>query len=182
MNNTNLESAIERGINSDSLPLTTRREPSALAPDLVSYTHPMSTTQTGGDKIVYFNGPNDPARPINWPMRKKIITTVMYGMTTAGATWLSSVYTAAEASISKEFNVAPEVSTLGVTLFLFGFVASIAFALSITKFNPVLVLVLCFGLLCQKPMDGNWLSCRLSLSRLVLFLVPQLLRIFKRFL
>ncbi|KAF2664696.1 MFS general substrate transporter [Microthyrium microscopicum] len=73
------------------------------------------------EKLVDFDGNGDPLRPINWPMRKKVVTTVLYGMTTAIATWLSSIYTSASQSISTEFHISPEVSTLGVTLFLFGF-------------------------------------------------------------
>ena len=75
--------------------------------------------------IVEFDGTDDPTIPLNWPMKKKVATTLMYGMTTAGATWLSSIYTSAGRAISEEFHVSEEVSTLGVTLFLFGLVASI---------------------------------------------------------
>lgn len=39
-----------------------------------------------------FDGEDDPYRPINWPFRKKLVTTLLYGLTTMGATWASSVY------------------------------------------------------------------------------------------
>lgn len=71
-------------------------------------------------RIVTFNGPDDPYNPLNWPMRQKILTTFLYGMTTAGSTWASSIYSPATTPIADEFGVGQEVSTLGLTLFLFG--------------------------------------------------------------
>lgn len=119
MNSDDLEASYQKEYEPGNDP-TTGRSASTRAPDLASCTHPLSQVKTASDKIVSFDGPADPLRPLNWPVKKKIITTVLYGMTTAGATWLSSVYTAAESSISKEFHVGEEVSTLGITLFLFG--------------------------------------------------------------
>jgi hypothetical protein len=55
------------------------------------FQHPLSHAKTNEDVIVDFDGPDDPYRPINWPMRKKVITTILYGLTTMGATWASSV-------------------------------------------------------------------------------------------
>ncbi len=40
------------------------------------FQHVLSTQKTGPDVIVEFDGPNDPYRPLNWPFRKKVITTV----------------------------------------------------------------------------------------------------------
>lgn len=56
------------------------------------FDHPLSHVKTSADVIVDFNGPGDPYRPINWPFRKKAITTALYGFTTFGSTWASSVY------------------------------------------------------------------------------------------
>ena len=61
-----------------------RRRPTA-------FDHPLSHVKTSADVIVDFDGPDDPYRPINWPYRKKVITTVLYGFTTMGSTWASSV-------------------------------------------------------------------------------------------
>ena len=48
-------------------------------------------------------------------------TTLLYGFTTAGATWASSIYSAATLPIETHFHVSHTVSTLGLTLFLFAF-------------------------------------------------------------
>ena len=61
-----------------------RRRPTA-------FDHPLSHVKTSADVVVDFDGPDDPYRPINWPYRKKVITTVLYGFTTMGSTWASSV-------------------------------------------------------------------------------------------
>lgn len=58
----------------------------------IPFNHPLSHTKTSTDVIVDFDGPGDPYRPLNWPFRKKAITTVLYGLTTMGATWASSMY------------------------------------------------------------------------------------------
>lgn len=57
------------------------REPGQVA----KFTHPLSHTKTGSDVLVDFEGPDDPYYPKNWGFQKKCITTVLYGLTTAGA-------------------------------------------------------------------------------------------------
>ncbi|KAL9092347.1 MAG: hypothetical protein Q9165_004521 [Trypethelium subeluteriae] len=85
------------------------------------FTHPLTQTKTGADVLVDFDGPDDPYRPLNWPYRKKVITTVLYGFTTMGATWASSVFSPAINQVSHDFHVGTEVSLLGISLLLFGF-------------------------------------------------------------
>ncbi|KAI9707716.1 MAG: hypothetical protein M1836_000678 [Candelina mexicana] len=85
------------------------------------FSHPLSHTRTDRDVIVDFDGPDDPYRPLNWPMRKKVITTLLYGLTTFGSTWATSVYSPGIPSIAKEFHVGEEVSLLGLSLLLVGF-------------------------------------------------------------
>ncbi|KAH7371780.1 major facilitator superfamily domain-containing protein [Cadophora sp. MPI-SDFR-AT-0126] len=85
------------------------------------FTHPLSHVKTSPDSIVDFDGPDDPYRPINWPFRKKLITTLLYGLTTMGSTWASSVYSPAVNQISEEYGVTEEVGTLGVSFLLMGF-------------------------------------------------------------
>lgn len=55
------------------------------------FEHHLSHVKTNADVVVDFDGPDDPYRPINWPFRKKVITTVLYGFTTMGSTFASSV-------------------------------------------------------------------------------------------
>ncbi|KAL2832124.1 major facilitator superfamily domain-containing protein [Aspergillus cavernicola] len=85
------------------------------------FTHPLSHTKTAEDVIVDFDGPDDPYRPLNWAFRKKVITTLLYGLTTMGATWASAIYSTGTEEVSSQFGVGEEVSTLGTSLLLFGF-------------------------------------------------------------
>ncbi|KAI9776619.1 MAG: hypothetical protein M1835_005468 [Candelina submexicana] len=85
------------------------------------FSHPLSHTRTNEDAIVEFDGPDDPYRPLNWPFRKKVVTTLLYGLTTMGSTWASSVYSPGISPIAKEFHVGEEVSLLGLSLLLLGF-------------------------------------------------------------
>ncbi|KAG0155383.1 hypothetical protein PDIDSM_959 [Penicillium digitatum] len=92
------------------------REPGQTA----KFSHPLTHTKTSPDVIVDFEGPDDPYRPLNWSFRKKAITTVLYGLTTMGSTWASSIYSTGQAEISEEFGISSEVATLGTSLLLFG--------------------------------------------------------------
>ncbi|KAJ5527636.1 hypothetical protein N7513_011795 [Penicillium frequentans] len=92
------------------------RDPGQVA----KFTHPLSHTKTSPDVIVDFDGPDDPYRPLNWGFRKKAVTTVLYGLTTMGTTWASSIYSTGTDQIAAEFNISTEVATLGTSLLLFG--------------------------------------------------------------
>ncbi|KAJ4331474.1 hypothetical protein N0V95_009879 [Ascochyta clinopodiicola] len=85
------------------------------------FTHPLAHQQTAADVLVDFDGDDDPYRPMNWPTKKKILTTMMYGLTTMTATWASSAYSAGTRQVAAEFHVGDQVAVLGTTLFLFGF-------------------------------------------------------------
>ena len=85
------------------------------------FNHPLAHQQTTVDVLVDFDGPDDPYRPMNWPTKKKVITTMMYGLTTMTATWASSAYSAGTRQVAAEFHVGNQVAVLGTTLFLFGF-------------------------------------------------------------
>ena len=85
------------------------------------FTHPLVQEKTTQDVIVNFDGPDDPYRPVNWPFRKKAITTILYGFTTMGATLGSSIFSPATKQVAHEFHVSTEVTTLGTSLLLFGF-------------------------------------------------------------
>ena len=86
-----------------------------------AFRHPLSQQKTSPDSIVTFDGPDDPYRPLNWDKRKKWITVLLYGLTTMCSAWNTSIFSGDLVAISKEYDVAPVVATLGVTLFLFGF-------------------------------------------------------------
>ncbi|PWY81944.1 MFS multidrug transporter [Aspergillus heteromorphus CBS 117.55] len=93
------------------------REPGQTA----RFTHPLSHTKTSEEMIVDFDGPDDPYKPMNWSFRKKAVTTVLYGLTTMGATWASSIFSTGTSQVDAEFHVGEEVGTLGTALLLFGF-------------------------------------------------------------
>lgn len=90
-------------------------------PNIAPFSHPLAHQPTTVDVIVDFDGPDDPYRPLNWPLKKKVLTTMMYGLTTMSATWASSAYSAGTEQIAHEFHVGSQVAVLGTTLFLFGF-------------------------------------------------------------
>ena len=49
-----------------------------------------ATDGHGGSAIVDFQGPDDPSRPVNWKMSKKVYTCFLYGLLNMGATWATS--------------------------------------------------------------------------------------------
>ena len=90
-------------------------------PNVAPFSHPLAHQPTAPDVLVDFDGDDDPYRPMNWPTKKKVNTTLMYGLTTMSATWASSSYSAGTRQIAAEFHVGNQVAVLGTTLFLFGF-------------------------------------------------------------
>jgi hypothetical protein len=86
-----------------------------------NFTHPLTHQKTSEEQIVDFDGPDDPYRPQNWPFRKKVLTTLLYGLTTMGATWSSAVLAPAVHVMASEFGVGTEVSTLATSFLLLGF-------------------------------------------------------------
>ncbi|TGO83470.1 hypothetical protein BPOR_0642g00050 [Botrytis porri] len=73
------------------------------------FTHPNSHLKTTEADVVDFDGADDPYQPLNWPFRKKLITTFVYGLFTMTSTWASSVYSPAINQVAAEFKVSPEV-------------------------------------------------------------------------
>ncbi|KAI5306184.1 hypothetical protein KEM56_001932 [Ascosphaera pollenicola] len=118
-NLTRTDSLLETASRQTSRVLSTirSRDPRQNAP----FTHPLASVKTSDDVIVDFDGPDDPYKPLNWPFRKKCITTILYGLTTMGATWASAIYAAGAPQIEKEFGIGNEVAELGTSLLLAGF-------------------------------------------------------------
>ncbi|KAK4187795.1 major facilitator superfamily domain-containing protein [Podospora australis] len=90
-------------------------------PAAPQFYHPLSHVATTKDELVDFDGPHDPYRPMNWPLRKKVLTTLLYGLVTMSATWASSCYSAGTLQVADEFSVSEPVAILGTSLFLIGF-------------------------------------------------------------
>ena len=83
--------------------------------------HPLLYDVTPPTVLVDFNGSDDPYLPMNWPFRKKVLTTFLYGFTTCWITFASAVYSTALGQVSEEFQVSLEVAASGVSLIVFGF-------------------------------------------------------------
>lgn len=90
-------------------------------PPVGNFSHPLEHQKTTIEELVDFDGPDDPYRPVNWAMKKKVFTTALYGFTTMSATWASATISAGTAQISREFHIGSQTATLATTLFLFGF-------------------------------------------------------------
>ncbi|KAK7189852.1 hypothetical protein DPSP01_008737 [Paraphaeosphaeria sporulosa] len=90
-------------------------------PAVAPFDHPLAHQPTTADVLVDFDGKDDPYRPMNWPTKKKIITTGLYGLCTMSASWASSSYSAGTSQVARQFHIDEEVATLGTSLFLFGF-------------------------------------------------------------
>ncbi|MCJ1291774.1 Citrinin biosynthesis cluster MFS transporter mrr1 [Xylographa carneopallida] len=71
--------------------------------------------------LVTWDGPDDPGNPMNWPLRKKMLVTFTFSMTTFVITFSSSVFSTATQVTAVEFGVSEEVMTLGTSLFVLGF-------------------------------------------------------------
>jgi hypothetical protein len=79
------------------------------------------SSPTGPDAIVEFDADDDPYNPINWPFKKKVVTTILYGLTTLGASFASAVYAPCIRKVHEDFEVDLEIARLGIALLLFGF-------------------------------------------------------------
>lgn len=77
-------------------------------------------TREWENDIVTWDGPDDPANPMNWPKHKKIRTTLLMGATTMSSTFSSSIFSSASEYISRDFHISTEVATLGLSLFVLG--------------------------------------------------------------
>jgi DHA1 family multidrug resistance protein-like MFS transporter len=71
--------------------------------------------------VVEFDGADDPLHAQNWPMKKKLVIGAILAFDALAATMGSSIFSAATRPVSQEFGVIMEVSTLGTSLFVFGY-------------------------------------------------------------
>lgn len=136
--------------------LSTIRSRPAVAP----FSHALGHAPTSEDCLVDFEGPDDPYRPINWPTRKKVITTVLYGLVTMSSTWESSAFAPGTAQIAAEFHVSRQVATIGTSIFLVGYglgpllwaPLSEVFGRRIAVLTPMFVAI-CFAFACATSKD-----------------------------
>ncbi|CCE83761.1 Piso0_004348 [Millerozyma farinosa CBS 7064] len=71
--------------------------------------------------IVSFDGPDDPTNPQNWPLLKKVWTSLIVAMSALSISLGSAMFSEATAVVSELFHVGLTVSTLATSLFVFGF-------------------------------------------------------------
>jgi len=71
--------------------------------------------------VVDWDGPDDPANPMNWSPFRKWTIAVCMGLMTFVVTFASSVFSSATMVTSMQFGVSSEVMILGVALFVLGF-------------------------------------------------------------
>ncbi|KIW26564.1 uncharacterized protein PV07_09649 [Cladophialophora immunda] len=83
--------------------------------------HAPSTRGPRSD-LVEFDGPDDPENPKNWSNAKRWGITASMGLMTFVVTFASSIYSVAIRPVAKEYHIGEVSSTLGVSLFLLGFV------------------------------------------------------------
>ena len=71
--------------------------------------------------VVEFDGPGDPMHAQNWPLKKKLIVSVVLGYVTLCAAFGSSIFSVTTQTVAIQFGVSSEVGILGVSLYVLGF-------------------------------------------------------------
>jgi DHA1 family multidrug resistance protein-like MFS transporter len=71
--------------------------------------------------VVEFMGVDDPLHAQNWPMKKKLYIATLMAYLSMAVTMGSSIFSPATRPVAEEFGVIPEVTTLGTSLFVFGY-------------------------------------------------------------
>lgn len=69
-----------------------------------------------------FDSVDDPANPKNWSYTRKVLITMLFGTTTMCSTFASSVFSSASPYISEQFGVGRQVTVLGISLFIAGYI------------------------------------------------------------
>ncbi|KAG5362228.1 putative MFS-type transporter [Yarrowia sp. C11] len=70
--------------------------------------------------LIEYNGPDDPESPLNWPMRRKIQTTVLYAIMTFAAQMNSAIFSPAAPHLINAMGISHEVATLTTSLYVAG--------------------------------------------------------------
>lgn len=71
--------------------------------------------------VVEFDGPTDPLHAQNWPLKKKLVVSIVLGYVTLIAAFGSSIFSTATAIVAEQFGISTEVGILGVSLYVLGF-------------------------------------------------------------
>ncbi|GAV54876.1 hypothetical protein ZYGR_0AS01990 [Zygosaccharomyces rouxii] len=71
--------------------------------------------------LVEYNGPDDPERPVNWPLRKKAMVAFQVQLLTCVTYLGTAIYTPGQEEIQKAFGVGHVVATLNLSMYILGF-------------------------------------------------------------
>jgi DHA1 family multidrug resistance protein-like MFS transporter len=76
------------------------------------------------DRSIYavsYNGQDDPAHPFNWPSSKKLLICFVAALAAFSISLGSAMFSEGGQQVQEEYHVGDTVSTLGTSLFVFGF-------------------------------------------------------------
>lgn len=133
-------------------------------PPIGGFSHPLVHEKTTVEDLVDFDGPDDLYRPLNWAMKKKVITTALYGFTTMSATWASSAFSPGTPQVAEQFHVGTQVATLGTSLFLFGFGVRCPPGIAHVDTDPLHRSGPCYGRRCPRSLVERTPCCLPCLS------------------
>lgn len=110
---------------------------------------------TAPSSLVDWDGDNDPANPLHWPLRRKLWMSFMASFMTFGVSLSSSIFSADVHVTAQVFRVKEEVMVLGVSLYVLGFACGPLVFGPVSELygrsRPMLFGFLCFAVL-QVPL------------------------------
>ncbi|KAH8698582.1 synaptic vesicle transporter [Talaromyces proteolyticus] len=102
------------------------------------------------DYVVEFTGDDDPMYPQNWPLSRKIYTTVILAYTSICSTFDSAIFSASSVHVAAYFGVSLEVSVLSSSLYIMGYAFGPLVWAPLSELSgrrpPVLIAMLGFGI------------------------------------
>ncbi|CAK3997345.1 related to fluconazole resistance [Lecanosticta acicola] len=100
--------------------------------------------------VVEFEGHEDPRHAQNWPLKKKLIISVVMIFDSLSATFASSIFSPAQTYVGNEFHIGREVTTLTTSLFVLGYACGPVVFAPISELYgrrlPVIIAAFAFGI------------------------------------
>jgi DHA1 family multidrug resistance protein-like MFS transporter len=100
---------------------TTLNDPNN-APDIEKGQNSDEAPARDDSHLVVFDGPDDPGNPKNWTLKRRWAITVSMGLLVFTVTFASSIFSVNIRVVQEKFDVDLVTATLGVALFVLGFV------------------------------------------------------------
>lgn len=107
--------------------------------------------------LVDFAGQDDPYNPVNWSLGKKMVTTLLWALTTCWIAFASAVCSAGIEQIVDEFHVNHETAASGVSLMIFDLHSAPCFGLRWAKCIIIGIVLTGFGFFCMFQSALNYL-------------------------